>query len=260
MTSQTPRILIIGHLGKMGQAAVNAIESHPNLIYAGGCDAQQDLAQVIVQTRPTVGLDLTHPGVVFAHAQQLIAAGIHPVIGTSGLTRTQIETLKQQCDQKQLGGLIVPNFSIGAVLMMHFAAQAAAYLSDASIIETHHPQKKDAPSGTAIATAQAIQDARTCPPNGHASTEHLPGSLGANHADVAIHSVRLPGKVAHQTVMLGGPGETLSIQHDTLDRSAFMPGVCLACQHVVTLQKLIEGLGPVMLHNTAFTQATTSKA
>ena len=247
MNLQTPpRILVIGHHGKMGKMAVQAIEAHPDLLYAGGCDRDTDLAAAISTHQPTVGLDLTTPDVVFEHTKTFIQSGIHPVIGTSGLSCEQVTHLSELCQSAQLGGLIVPNFSIGACLMMHCAATAAQFFPNATITETHHLDKKDAPSATALATAASIQKARKNAPLPHHSTETHTGSLGACAHDVPIHAIRMPGALASQTVLMGLPGETFSLTHHTQDRSAFMPGICLACQQVSTLSELVIGLDSLL--------------
>jgi len=150
--------------------------------------------------------------------------------------------LQQRCAEKKLGGIIVPNFSISAVLMMQFAALASRYLTEVEIIEIHHQQKLDAPSGTALKTAEMIANARRGSKNHLALKELVPGARGAVHQDVNIHSLRLPGVLARQQVIFGNKGETLTITHDSIDRASFMPGVILACQGVVKLQSLQYGL------------------
>ncbi len=218
------KVLINGYKGKMGQAAVAAIQAAPDLKLVATIGREDNLSQSIEESGAEVVLDLTTASAAFKNTQVIIQAGAHPVIGTSGLTPNEISNLKEQCKTKKLGGIITPNFSLGAILMMHYAAHAARFFSEAEIIELHHPQKKDAPSGTAIKTALAMQAAR------------------GNDVIVPIHSIRLPGLVAHQSVMFGGVGETLTIRHDSLDRSCFMPGVLLACRKVTELHELIYGL------------------
>ncbi len=218
------KVLINGYPGKMGQAAVKAIQEAPDLDYVGGCDREHNLAQMIQDSGAEVVLDLSSAISVFENAQTIIEAGVHPVIGTSGLNTEQIKTLQQQCAEKKLGGIIAPNFSVGALLMMHFAEEAARYFQDVEIIELHHPQKKDAPSGTARQSAERIKAA------------------GIPSREVPIHSVRLPGIVAEQSVIFGGPGETLTLRHSSIDRSCFMPGILLACRSVMKLNTLLYGL------------------
>ena len=190
-----------------------------------------------------VVVDFTHPGCALANAEAIIGAGAHPVIGTTGFSPEQIVTLQQQCEALGLGGLIAPNFAIGAVLMMRFAAEAARHLPHVEIIELHHDAKAEAPSGTAIKTAELIAAARPQAPTPKVqSRERSPGALGARGYPVPIHSVRLPGHVAHQEVILGGLGESLRIRHDSISRESFMPGVVLAIKRVPTLKQLFYGL------------------
>ncbi len=172
--------------------------------------------------------------------------GIHAVIGTTGFTPERLETVRGWlAERPELGVLISANFSIGAVLMMHFAAQAARYYQGVEIIELHHPQKADAPSGTAMTTAGLIAASRETAelgPAPDATTQELPGARGAKVDDVTVHSVRLPGLVAHQEVLFGSPGESLTVRHDALDRTAFMPGVVKAVRAVPTRPGLTLGI------------------
>ena len=168
------------------------------------------------------------------------------MIGTSGLLDAEIDELRALCAVAKLGGLIVPNFSIAAVLMMQFAAKAAYYLPDVEIVEAHHPAKAEAPSGTALKTADVIAKARTRAPHLPRCQEIVPGALGALHQDVRIHSLRLPGTLAQQDVIFGQLGETLTLRHQTMDRLSFMPGVVLACQKVLVLDKLVYGLDQLL--------------
>ena len=161
----------------------------------------------------------------------------------------EIHTLQQACEQKQLGGIIVPNFSIGAILMMRFAAEAAKFLPEAEIIETHHQQKLDAPSGTAMKTAEMIAAARQNAKQDLLLKELVPGARGGSHHNVNIHSLRLPGVLARQQVIFGNLGETLSITHDSIDRACFMPGIILACQQVQTINNLYYGLEHFLENN-----------
>ena len=236
----TINVIINGVHGKMGAVTQTSIADQPDLTLVAGIGRSDDLTATIQNTRADVVVDFTLPDAVFDNAQTLIAAGARPVIGTSGLTPQQIEQLATQCQQKKLGGIIAPNFSLGAVLMMKYAKDAARYFPDAEIIEMHHEQKVDAPSGTATKTAQMMTEARsthdenTVPSQDPARGDHQHG--------VTIHSVRLPGLFAHQTVLFGGDGETLTIRHDGLARHSIMPGVFLACRQVMTLDHLVYGL------------------
>ena len=188
-----------------------------------------------------VAVDFTAPAVAAANTAWLLAHGIHAVIGTTGITADQLQALREAASTGPANALIAPNFAIGAVLLMQFAAAAARHMPDVEIIELHHDGKVDAPSGTALRTADLIADNRTrevSPVGGDAP----PGARGHVHRGVVIHSVRLPGLVAHQEVLFGGLGQTLSIRHDSLDRTSFMPGVLLAVRRVGQLDGLVVGL------------------
>lgn len=190
-----------------------------------------------------VMVDFTVPTMAYTQALEAIEAKVRPVIGTTGLTPAEIETLNGKCQERQLGGLVVPNFAIGALLMMKFAQQAARYFSNAEIIELHHNQKADAPSGTAIKTAELML--ANCPEFGADNApevEKLPHARGAECGGIHIHSVRLPGLVAHQEVIFGGKGQTLTLRHDSISRESFMPGVMLAIREAMKLDHLLYGL------------------
>jgi len=219
-------IIINGAFGKMGLIACQTLEKQPEFIIKAKLGRGEPLEETIHRTQTEVVLDLTRADCAYENSLKIIQAGAHPVIGTSGLTANQIIDLQNLCERKHLGGIIVPNFSIAAVLMMHFSTLAAAYLHQIEIIEAHHPQKLDAPSGTARRTAELIQQA---------TPEEF------RHA-IPIHSLRLPGILARQEVIFGQIGETLSITHQTIDRVSFMPGLILACQKANTLNKLYCGL------------------
>ena len=238
------RVLVNGYRGKMGQEAVNAINASTGLSLVGTTDIDDDLVKLINETKAQVVLDFTRADVVYNNSKLIIGAGAHPVIGTSGLTVAQVKELQALCAAKQLGGMVVPNFSIGAVLMMKYARDAARYFPDVEIIELHHNQKQDSPSGTAMKTAAMIAENRVVRADAPAvaTKETLVGARGANCQGIPIHSVRLSGLVAHQEVIFGGQGETLTLRHDSLHRQSFMPGVCLACSKVVELHELVEGL------------------
>lgn len=172
-----------------------------------------------------------------------LSHGVRPVVGTTGFSETDIEELRRLAEEKELGAIIAPNFAIGAILMMKFAQMAANYFEDVEIIEKHHDRKLDAPSGTAIKTAELISKVRQSKQQGHPDEkEELVGARGANVDGMRIHSVRLPGLVAHQEVIFGGVGQTLTIRHDSLNRESFMPGVKLAVEAVLNLKTLVYGL------------------
>ncbi|MBA2710682.1 MAG: 4-hydroxy-tetrahydrodipicolinate reductase [Tatlockia sp.] len=240
------RVIVNGAQGKMGALACETIKNHPDFTLVGCLGRTDDLGQTIRSKEAEIVIDLTRADSVYENSLTIIDCGAHPVIGTSGLLDDQITLLKKRCDAQQLGGLIVPNFSIAAMLMMRFAAEAARYFTEVEIIETHHQQKLDAPSGTAIKTAEMIAKASTAPRNELALKEILPGARGGSHHGVLIHSLRLPGFVANQQVIFGSLGETLTICHNSIDRASFMPGLILACQQVQKLNTLYYGLETLM--------------
>ena len=237
------RVIVNGVNGKMGRLAKATIEGCSGFELVAGLSKHDDLRQAIVDTRAEIVIDLTRADSAYVNTLTIIESGAHPVIGTSGLLDEQIQSLKMLSKAKQLGGIIVPNFSIAAVLMMRFASLAAQYLPDVEIIETHHPQKYDSPSGTAMKTAEMIALVRGDKPT-QENTHHelLPGSRGASYQGISIHSLRLPGVLARQQVIFGNTGETLSITHETIDRACFMPGIILCCQKVRQLKTLHYGL------------------
>lgn len=237
------RIIVNGSLGKMGKIAVAAVNSAPDLALVGESGRKDDLVQMIQTQSADLVIDFTTPHDVFVNSKKILEAGARPVIGTTGLTVQQIESLTELSRKKQLGGIIAPNFSIAAVLMMKYAADAAKYYANVEIIEMHHPQKLDAPSGTAIKTAQMIarnRDLKKAEPCKNAPAR------GETHSDVSIHSVRLPGFYSHQTVIFGSLGEVLTISHQGIDRQCCIPGIVLACRKVMTLNELVYGLDNIL--------------
>ncbi|MBA3537509.1 MAG: 4-hydroxy-tetrahydrodipicolinate reductase [Tatlockia sp.] len=235
-------VIVNGAQGKMGSLACETIKHHPDFTLVAGLSRQDDLGQTIRSTSAKIVIDLTRADSVYENSLTIIDCGAHPVIGTSGLIDEQIEVLIKRCEAQKLGGLIVPNFSIAAVLMMRFAAEAARYLTEVEIIETHHQQKLDAPSGTAMKTAEMIAKARIGKQNELSLREIVPGARGGSHHGVPIHSLRLPGFIANQQVIFGSQGETLTISHNSIDRASFMPGIILACREVQKLETLYYGL------------------
>jgi 4-hydroxy-tetrahydrodipicolinate reductase len=205
---------------------------------------------VLQQTQAQVCLDLTHPDSVYDNVLAAIACGARPVIGTTGLSQPQLSTLHHTLLQQASGGLYIPNFSIGAVLMMKFAAQAAQYFDHVELVELHHHHKADAPSGTAMMTAQLIAQQQVGKPFNLPQVkepEHLPGARGAvTDNGIRIHSVRLPGLLAHQEIMFGAAGQLLTLRHDAFDRQCYMPGVLLACQKVLSQMGLVQGLDAIL--------------
>lgn len=239
-------VIVNGARGKMGMQACETLRQHPAFELVAELGHEDDLASVIQQTKAAIVVDLTRADCVFKNASIIIEAGAHPVIGTSGLKDEEISALQRVSSSKELGGIIVPNFSIGAVLMMRFAAQAARYFPEVEIIEAHHQQKLDAPSGTAMKTAELIAKSRIQPKAELKLKELVPGARGAEYQSINIHSIRLPGVLARQQVLFGGHGETLSLTHDSVDRACFMPGLILACQKVQELNTLCYGLDQVL--------------
>ncbi|RJG50672.1 4-hydroxy-tetrahydrodipicolinate reductase [Motilimonas pumila] len=240
------KVLVNGAKGRMGSEAVKAINNDPELTLVGEADVGDDLAASIAASGAEVVVDLTAASAGYNNTQIILNAGARPVIGTSGFQQQQVEELQALSAEKGLGGLIAPNFSVGAVLMMKFSAEAAKYLPDVEVIEAHSPQKEESPSGTGVRTAELIAAARTQAPMPTSNKELIPGARGANLKDVPLHSIRLPGVVAQQTVFFGGLSETLKIEHNSQHRESFMPGICLACKQVMTRQQLVYGLEHLM--------------
>lgn len=243
--SERIRVGVIGAQGRMGSEVCRAVRSADDMILTSEVDVSdglQDLADAAVE----VAVDFTHPDAVMDNLQWLVEHGIHAVVGTTGFTADRIATLEGWlAHNPRVGVVVASNFSIGAVLMTNFAATAARFLPSVEIIELHHPAKADAPSGTARHTAERIAQARHAAGMGpvpDATTHSLRGARGASLDGVAVHSVRLSGLVAHQEVLLGGVGETLTIRHDSLDRSSFMPGVLLAVRSVAAQPGLTAGI------------------
>jgi len=240
------RVAVAGARGRMGREVVNMLGQDSELHYAGELDTRQDDAAVrsqIEQLRPDVLVDFTTPHTVYRHMELCLEHGIRPVVGTTGLSPEQMEDLKQRYADAGLGAIIAPNFAIGAILCMKFAAMAAKYMPHVEIIEMHHDKKLDAPSGTALKTAEMIAAVRQEISQGHPEEkETIPGARGGEYEGFRIHSVRLPGMVAHQEVLFGATGQTLSIRHDSISRESFMPGVNMAIKAVMNLNQLIYGL------------------
>ncbi|MDQ0223514.1 4-hydroxy-tetrahydrodipicolinate reductase [Streptococcus moroccensis] len=248
------KVIIAGFKGKMGQAAYKMVLEDEELELIGLVDpfaTEKNVAGVPVFTDKTdltaleadVWVDFTTPAVAYENTKFALENGFAPVVGTTGFTAEQIDELKSLSARKALGGLIAPNFAIGAILLMQFAAQAAKYLPNVEIIELHHDNKKDAPSGTAIKTAELISETRQSLKQGATDEEELlAGARGAEVDGMRIHSVRLPGLVAHQEVIFGAQGEGLTLRHDSYDRISFMSGVNLGIKEVVKRQQLVYGL------------------
>lgn len=247
------KVAVCGALGKMGQEVVQAVTECPETELVAKIDIAstemyhhiEDAARV---TDIDVLVDFTQPKSIFENAKYCLNNGIKIVIGTTGLTDEQIEELKKLSQEKNTGCLIAPNFSTGAVLMMMFARQASKYFDNAEIIELHHNQKKDAPSGTAIKTAAMMAEVKddftkgNCP-----ETETIEGARGGNaYSNIHIHSVRMPGYIASQEVIFGSSGQIMTIRHDSMDRKCYMQGVLLAVKHVAKNNDFIYGLDNIM--------------
>ena len=237
------RVLVNGAKGLMGQEVVKAVTVASDLELVDQTDLGDDLISRIKASQAQAVVDFTTAAVAFENTRKILEAGVHPVVGTSGLLAEQVAKLQQLAQDKGIGGLIAPNFAIGAVLLMKYAQDAAKYLPDVEVIELHHNRKADAPSGTAVKTAQLIAEARQEIPKALVEEKELfEGARGSEVHGVRVHSLRLPGLVAHQEVIFGGTGETLTIRHDSIHRESFMPGVCLACTKVIGSQQLFYGL------------------
>jgi 4-hydroxy-tetrahydrodipicolinate reductase len=241
------RVGVLGAKGKVGATMVQAVEAAEDLTFTAGVDAGDPLS-LFTDSQTEVVIDFTHPSVVMDNLKLLIDNGIHAVVGTTGFTDERLSQVKAWLEESPATAvLIAPNFAIGAVLSMHFAKQAARYFESAEVIELHHPQKADAPSGTAARTARLIAEARKgLPPNPDATSTGLEGARGADVDGIPVHSVRLAGLVAHQEVLFGTQGETLTIRHDSLDRTSFVPGVLLAVRTVREHPGLTVGLEPFL--------------
>ena len=241
------RVGVLGSAGKVGSTICAAVAAADDLTLSAEVDAGDPLT-LFSETGTDVVIDFTHPDVVMDNLKFLLDNGIHAVIGTTGFTEQRLHQVEQWlAASPDTGVLIAPNFAIGAVLSMHFARMAAPYFESAEVIELHHPQKADAPSGTATRTAQVIAQARKgMPPNPDATSTGLPGARGAEVDGIPVHSVRLTGLVAHQEVLFGTMGETLTIRHDSLDRTSFVPGVLLAVRRIPQRPGLTIGLEPLL--------------
>jgi 4-hydroxy-tetrahydrodipicolinate reductase len=236
------RVGVIGAHGRMGTETCRAVESDGDLELVCGLGREDPLRR-LVDAEAAVAVDFTTPAAVKDNARFCLKQGIHVVVGTSGLAPEDLADIERWVRSGVANAIVAPNFAIGAVLMMSFAAQAARHFARAEIVERHHDRKLDAPSGTALATAALMNEARSDPwTEGAPGNETVPGSRGGDARGVRVHSLRLPGSVAHQEVVLGSPGETLVIRHDSLDRSSFMPGVLLAIKRVGSRRGLTVGL------------------
>lgn len=243
------RVVVAGHRGRVGQEVVRAVEAAPDLELAGGVGSADSLEQVLAGARSQVLVDFTRPEAALGNAMAAVAAGVAPVVGTSGLKEADLDQLEAACRERGVGGIVAPNFAIGAVLMMRLAEAAAPFFEGVEVIEAHHPGKADAPSGTALATARRLAQVRADRPFQRPSTRRLEleGVRGGELGGVGIHSIRLTGLVADQEVVLGLPGQTLTIAHRTTGREAFCPGVLLAIRQVVARPHFHRGLEALLV-------------
>lgn len=267
-------VVVNGAGGKMGREVVKAVAAADDMMLVGAVDMNpnllgQDAGEVagcgpievpilnelqsvlVMATQEQIQgvmVDFTHPDAVYDNVRSAIAYGVRPVVGTTGLSEEQIQDLTEFAEKASTGALIIPNFSIGMVLLQQAAIQASQYFDHVEIIELHHNQKADAPSGTAIKTAQMLSDlGKTYNPPSVKETENIKGARGGVTGDnINIHSVRLPGLIAHQEVIFGAAGQIYTLRHDTTDRSCYMPGVLLSIRKVTELKTLIYGLEKIL--------------
>ncbi len=257
------KVIVSGALGKMGKETVKAVFHEPGLELSGMVDVrgkgesmgdilaikelelsvENDLGQMITSVQPEVMVDFTNPQAVFNNTRMALKQKVNCVIGTTGLNDMELAQLEKIALENQVGVAVIPNFALGAVLMMKLSQQVAQYFPEVEIIELHHDQKMDAPSGTAIKTAEMITANRQRVPARNAREfEKVTGVRGGEVNGIRIHSVRLPGFVAHQEVIFGGIGQSLSIRHDSYDRVGFMPGVLLTVKKITQIKGLVYGL------------------
>jgi len=265
--SELTRVAVVGACGKMGTEVVRAVHGAPDLELVGTCDVacsgrpigevvgvpgigvriEERFREMLAAARPQVVVDFAKP-FSMDNTRHAMENGVVPIVGTTGQTPEQLAEIGELATKTGCAAMVIPNFAVGAVLMMKFAAEAAKYMPSVEIIELHHDQKTDAPSGTSIKTAEMIEAARKSAsadvpspagPDGHPAR-------GDSHSGVQIHSVRLPGLVAHQEVIFGGKGQLLTIRHDSIDRTSFMPGVLLAVRRATTIQGFVYGLDKLL--------------
>jgi 4-hydroxy-tetrahydrodipicolinate reductase len=249
VAEQLIRVGVLGARGRMGAEVCSAVRGAPDLDLVAELDLGDELSG-LTEAKTGVVVDFTHPGAVLDNVRFCVDHGIRCVVGTSGFDETKYATIREWlAAEPDAGVLVAPNFGIGAVLAMHFAKVAAPFFDSAEVIELHHPNKVDAPSGTSGHTASLIAAARAeagSAPMPDATAQELPGARGESVDGVRVHSVRMAGLVAHQEVLFGTEGETLSIRHDSLHRTSFMPGVLMAVRHVVDHPGLTVGLEPLL--------------
>lgn len=256
------KVVIAGPRGRMGSEAVKMVEETEHFSLVGVVDRKNggqllnvlpgftseakiytDLVECFQDTKPDVLIDLTTPDIGKEHTIKALEYGVRPVVGTTGFSEQDLKDLTNLTEKQGIGAIIAPNFAVGAVLMMKFSQMAAKYFPDVEIIEQHHDQKLDAPSGTGLKTAEMIHEVREEKKQGHTEEKELiKGARGADYHGIRVHSVRLPGLVAHQEVLFGGDGQTLKIRHDSYNRESFMSGVKLCVETVMKIDVLVYGL------------------
>jgi 4-hydroxy-tetrahydrodipicolinate reductase len=243
--TESIRVGVLGARGKVGTAVCRGVDDAPGLELVAQVDVGDELGS-LEAAGAQVAVDFTHPDAVMANLEHCIGHGIHAVVGTTGFDDERLETVRRWlAEAPTVGVLVAPNFSIGALLMMRFAVVAAPHFESVEVVELHHPDKADAPSGTARRTAQMVAAARRevgLPPVPDATSSSLDGARGADVDGIRVHGIRARGLVAHQEVLLGGPGETLTIRHDSLDRVSFVPGVLAGVRAVADHPGLTVGL------------------
>lgn len=244
------KVGVLGAQGRMGSEVCRAVQAAADMELVGTVDKDDAIASL---TPAEVVVDFTSPGVVMGNLRWCIEHGVHAVVGTSGFGPDKLATLREWLDANESAGakvLIAPNFGVGAVLMMHFAQKAAPFFESVEVVEMHHPNKVDAPSGTAYRTAELIAEARAKAGTGlspDATVTQLDGSRGAEVEGVHVHAIRLSGAIAHQEVLLGGHGELFTLRHDSMNRESFMPGVLLAVRNVARqAERLTVGIEPLL--------------
>lgn len=242
------RVAVLGAAGRMGRTVCDAVDGAPDLTLVARLDVGDDVSALAGTV--DVAVDFTVPSATEANVHALVDAGVHAVVGTTGWTEESLGRVREHvAGVPRVGVLIAPNFALSAVLAMRFAAQAARYFASVEVVELHHPDKVDAPSGTAVHTARLVAAARRAAgvaPSPDATETSLPGARGADVDGVRVHAVRLRGLVAHEEILLGNPGEQLTIRTDSFDRSSFMPGVLLGVRSVGRLPGLTVGLDTVL--------------
>ncbi len=257
------RVAVSGARGRVGREVVRAVDAAPDLALVGGLSRtaaapaaldggralplHADVAALLRETRPDVLVDFTLPDAALPIARAALAAGVATIVGTSGLDAAALAELRALAEAAGVGVAVVPNFALGVVLLVHFARLASRYFDAAEIVELHHDGKVDAPSGTALATAEAMARARGAAFAADRTTRHTLDDVRGGALDgVRIHSIRLPGLVAHQEVLFGGAGQVLTLRHDATSREAYVPGVLLAIREIGRRQGLIYGLDPLL--------------